>query len=82
MHEEEAEHASPPQRCLRQPHAPSAHSQVRASDHPNAARLPSLGRDAPAALQQLVWECTAHARRQRPTAHDVVRRLEGLLNAL
>lgn len=52
--------------------------QVRASSQPAAARLPHM-EGAPSELQQLVWDCTAHNRGERPTAGQVAKRLEGLL---
>ncbi|EFN52857.1 hypothetical protein CHLNCDRAFT_138337 [Chlorella variabilis] len=42
------------------------------------ARLPQL-EGCPEAYQQLVWDCTHYERRSRPTAADLVRRLENLL---
>ncbi|EFN52748.1 hypothetical protein CHLNCDRAFT_58735 [Chlorella variabilis] len=53
---------------------------VRASEHPEEARLPPL-EGCPQAYQQLVWDCTHAERRSRPTAAQVVRRLRAQLAA-
>lgn len=68
---------------IRVPHLPPPclPAQVRASGHPGAARLPAI-QGAPAELQQLVWDCTAQNRRERPTAGQAAERLEALLATL
>lgn len=60
---------------------PARRTQVRAAERGDDSRLPSIP-DCPEALQQLVWDCTHHSRRSRPSAAEVVRRLEALLASL
>ena len=70
-----------------QPHPPGCSwpaillRQVHTSEHPDAGRLPRI-EGAPEELQQLVWDCTAYNRKKRPTAGEVVQRLEALLELL
>jgi serine/threonine-protein kinase len=56
-------------------------AKVRSSDGSAGERLPPI-EGIPAELQQLLWDCTAHDKRDRPSAAEVVRRLEDLLLSL
>ncbi|KAL4439989.1 hypothetical protein ABPG75_002990 [Micractinium tetrahymenae] len=56
-------------------------SKVRAGEHPEEARMPPIP-GCPPAFQQLVWDCTAANRRDRPSAAGVVQRIEALLSGL
>lgn len=55
--------------------------QVRATHNPQEGRLPAIP-GCPEALQQLIWDCTHPTRHARPTATDVIGRLEALLATL
>lgn len=55
--------------------------QVKESHDPDALRLRAIPSCRPE-LQQLVWDCTNYDRRTRPTAAEVVRRLDAMLAAL
>ncbi|KAL4420274.1 hypothetical protein ABPG77_005614 [Micractinium sp. CCAP 211/92] len=54
---------------------------ILAKVRPSDASLPAL-RDCPTAFQQLVWDCTAHERQYRPSAGEVVKQLEALLDGM
>lgn len=67
-------YAEPPPRLL------WAVLQVRAQSSKDR-HLPEI-EDVPQALRELVHDCTHHERRRRPSAEQVVQRLEALLEAL
>lgn len=56
-------------------------AKVRSPEGSGGERIPPID-GIPAQLQQLLWDCTAHDKRDRPTAGEIVGRLEDLLLSL